>query len=258
MNLKGRTALVTGGGRGIGKAIALGLAGAGADVAVAARTLDQVNEVAQAVRESGRRSLAVACDVRKRMDVETMVQRVCAELGEPLILVNNAGIAMSAKLSETTDEMWNDALATNATGSFYCTRAVLPFMLKAGWGRVIMIASVVSRVGAAYISAYAASKHAVLGLTRSVAQEVAGRGITVNALCPGYVDTELTDNSIRNITARTGRSADEARRILENFSPQKRLMTADEVAALALYLCGEEARGVNGQAIVLDGGAVQG
>jgi NAD(P)-dependent dehydrogenase (short-subunit alcohol dehydrogenase family) len=257
VSLQGRIALVTGGGRGIGRAIALRLAEAGADVAVAARTIAQVNEVAEAVRQRGRRSLAITCDVRKRPQVEAMVQRVCGELGEPLVLVNNAGIAMSAKLSETTDEMWEEAIGTNATGSFYCTRAVLPLMLKAGWGRVVMIASVVSRVGAAYISAYAASKHAVLGLTRSVAQEVAGRGITVNAVCPGYVDTELTGNSVRNITSRTGRSADEARRILEGFSPQKRLMTADEVAGLALYLCGEEARGVNGQAIVLDGGAVQ-
>jgi NAD(P)-dependent dehydrogenase (short-subunit alcohol dehydrogenase family) len=153
--------------------------------------------------------------------------------------------------------MWDRMLRVNATGAFYCMRAVVPLMLAAKWGRVVNVASIASRAGAAYIAAYAASKHALLGLTRAVAAEVAARGITVNAVCPGYVDTDMTDQSATYIAARTGRPPEAARKILEGFSPQGRLMTAEEVASLATYLCSEAARGINGQGIVLDGGAVQ-
>src|SRR5438128_2204904 len=132
-----------------------------------------------------------------------------------------------------TDRM----LRVNASGAFYCTRAVLPLMLQAKWGRIVSMASIAARVGAPYIAAYAASKHALLGMTRAVAAEVASRGITANAVCPGYVDTEMTDASTANITKRTGRSEQDARKILEGLSPQGRLMTTDEVAALTLFLC---------------------
>lgn len=255
--LTGRVALITGGGRGIGRAIALSLAAAGADVAVAARSARELDETAAAIRAAGRRSEAIVCDVSERPQVDAMVARVRTSLGDPLILVNNAGIAASAKLTDTSDEMWDKMLRVNATGAFYCTRAVLPLMLQAKWGRVVNLASVASRAGASYISAYAASKHALLGLTRAVAAEVAARGITVNAVCPGYVDTQMTEASTANIAVRTGRSEQDARKILEGFSPQGRLMTVAEVAALATYLCTEAARGVNGQGIVLDGGAIQ-
>jgi NAD(P)-dependent dehydrogenase (short-subunit alcohol dehydrogenase family) len=256
-DLAGRIALVTGGGRGIGRAIALSLAAAGVDVAVAARSEKELAETVDAIRATGRRGEALRCDVAERQQVEAMVARVRTALGDPLILVNNAGIAASAKLTDTTDEMWDRMLRVNATGAFYCTRAVLPLMLQAGWGRIINLASVASKAGAAYISAYAASKHALLGLTRAVAAEVAARGITVNAVCPGYVDTEMTDASTANIASKTGRSPGEARKILEHFSPQGRLMTAGEVAALATFLCSDAASGINGQGIVLDGGALQ-
>jgi NAD(P)-dependent dehydrogenase (short-subunit alcohol dehydrogenase family) len=255
--LNGRVALVTGGGRGIGRAIALSLAAAGADVAVAARSAAELDETVGGIRENGRRGEAIVCDVSERSQVDAMIARVKATLGDPLILVNNAGIAASAKLSETTDEMWDRMLRVNATGAFYCMRAVLPMMLEAKWGRVLNMASIAARAGAAYIAAYAASKHALLGLTRAVAAEVATRGITVNAVCPGYVDTEMTTQSAENIAARTGRTADAARKILEGFSPQGRLMTAEEVASLVAYLCSEAARGITGQGIVLDGGSVQ-
>jgi NAD(P)-dependent dehydrogenase (short-subunit alcohol dehydrogenase family) len=255
--LSGRVALVTGGGRGIGRAIALSLAHAGADVAISGRHADVLDETAGAIRSIGRRAATIICDVTERRQVEDMIARARKDLGDPLILVNNAGIAGSAKLSETTDDMWEAMLRVNATGAFYCMRAVIPMMLEAKWGRVVNVASIAARAGAPYIAAYSASKHALLGLTRAVAEEAAARGITVNAVCPGYVDTEMTDRSAAFITLRTGRSESEARKILEGFSPQKRLMTAEEVAALAAYLCTDAARGINGQAIVVDGGSLQ-
>jgi NAD(P)-dependent dehydrogenase (short-subunit alcohol dehydrogenase family) len=255
--LTGRIALVTGGGRGIGRSVALALASAGSDVAVTARSSKELDETAAAIRALGRRAEAIVCDVSERTQVDAMVARVRTALGDPLILVNNAGIAASAKLTDTTDEMWDRMLRVNASGAFYCTRAVLPLMLAAKWGRIVNMASVAARAGAPYIAAYTASKHALLGLTRAVAAEVAGRGITVNAVCPGYVDTAMTDGSAANIVKRTGRTEEEARKILEGFSPQGRLMTASEVAAMTTYLCSEVARGVNGQGIVIDGGALQ-
>jgi NAD(P)-dependent dehydrogenase (short-subunit alcohol dehydrogenase family) len=255
--LTGRVALITGGGRGIGRAVALSLAAAGADVAVSGRNAELLEETVGAILAMGRRAASVVCDVSERSQVEAMVTRVKQDLGDPLILVNNAGVAASAKLVDTTDEMWDRMLRVNATSAFYATRAALPAMLAAKWGRIVNMASVAAKAGAPYIVAYTASKHALLGLTRAAAAEVAGRGITVNAVCPGYVDTEMTDRSTANISKRTGRSEPDARKILEGFSPQGRLMTAEEVAALTSYLCTEAARGVNGQGIVLDGGALQ-
>jgi 3-hydroxybutyrate dehydrogenase len=257
MELTGRIALVTGGGRGIGREAALALASAGADVAVAARSAGDLAETVARIRAVGRRGEAIVCDVAERPQVDAMIARVKSTLGAPLILVNNAGIAGSAKLTDTTDEMWDRMLRVNATGAFYSTRAVLPMMLAAKWGRIVNVASVAARVGAPYIAAYAASKHALLGLTRAVAAEVAARGVTVNAVCPGYVDTGMTDASAANISAKTGRSEQDARKILEGFSPQSRLMTAGEVAALIAFLCSETAKGITGQGIVLDGGALQ-
>ena len=255
--LTGRIALVTGASRGIGREAALALASAGADVAVAARSADELAATVTAIRAAGRRGEAIVCDVTERTQVEAMIAHVKSALGEPLILVNNAGIAGSAKLTDTSDEMWDRMLRVNATGAFYCTRAVLPTMLAAKWGRIVNVASIAAKAGAPYIAAYAASKHALLGLTRAVAAEVATRGITVNAVCPGYVDTGMTDASTANISAKTGRSEQDARKILEGFSPQGRLMTPGEVAALITFLCSQTARGITGQGIVLDGGALQ-
>lgn len=255
--LSGRVALVTGGGRGIGRAVALSLAAAGADVAVAARSEKELAETVDGIRSSGHRAEAVRCDVGDRQQVDAMVARVRKALGDPLILVNNAGMAVSAKLQDTTDEMWDGMLRVNATGAFYCMRAILPLMRQAHWGRVVNIASVASKVGVPYLVAYTASKHALLGLTRALAAEIAAQGITVNAVCPGYVDTAMTDASTTNIAAKTGRSAQDARKVLEGFSPQGRLMTVAEVAALTTFLCSNAAHGINGQGLVLDGGALQ-
>jgi 3-hydroxybutyrate dehydrogenase len=251
--LNGKTALITGGGRGIGRAIALAFARQGARVAVAARTAEQVQEVAS---EIGDQAIALVCDVSDAESVARMFTEMRERFGDPDILVNNAGVAESATLVTTTDELWHRHIAINLSGTFYCTREALPAMLKNGWGRVINVASIAGKTGAPYIAAYSASKHGVLGLTRSVALEVATSGVTVNAICPGYVDTEMVSRGVERITSRTGRSAEEALDSLRKMSPQNRLVTPEEVAAVALLLASDEGRGINGQAINVDGGSV--
>ena len=252
--LKNKTALITGGGRGIGRAIALAFAREGATVVVSARTKEQVDAVA---KEIGANAVALVCDVADPDSVNTMFTRAHEALGRgPDILVNNAGIAESATLVNTDDELWHRHLNTNLSGTFYCTRAALPSMIEKRWGRIINVASIAGKTGAPYISAYAASKHGVLGLTRSVAHEVATLGITANAICPGYVDTEMVSRGIEKIKSRTGRSEEEALETLKNMSPQHRLVTVEEVAAIALLLASDEGRGINGQAINVDGGSL--
>ena len=258
MKLSDRIALITGGGRGIGRAIAIAFAREGAQVALAARTATQVEQVAKEIAtETGVKTLPVVCDVADSVSIQNLFAKVVEAFGRgPDILVNNAGIAESAPLIKTDDALWQRHLAINLSGTFYCTRAALPGMLERGWGRIINVASIAGKTGAPYIAAYSASKHGVLGLTRSVAMEVAAKGVTVNAICPGYVDTEMTSQGVANITAKTGRSESEALETILKMSPQHRLVTSEEVAALALLLASEEGRSINGQAINVDGGTV--
>lgn len=251
--LNGKTALITGGGRGIGREIALTFARHGARIAVAARTAEQVEQVAS---EIGNGAIALVCDVADSESVTRMFSEMRERLGDADILVNNAGVAESATLVNTTDELWHRHLSINLSGTFYCTRAALPSMLKKGWGRVINVASIAGKTGAPYIAAYTASKHGVLGLTRSIAVEVATTGVTVNAICPGYVDTEMVSRGVEQITRKTGRTAEEALETLKKMSPQNRLVTSEEVAAVALLLASDEGRGINGQGINIDGGSV--
>ncbi|MBA2703827.1 MAG: SDR family oxidoreductase [Blastocatellia bacterium] len=258
MKLRDRIALITGGGRGIGRAIALACASEGAQVAVAARTMEQVESVAKELTDQFQvQATAIACDVSNVNSVTAMFGKVSEAFGRgPDILVNNAGIAESALLTRTDDDLWRRIQGINLDGTFYCMRAAMPGMIERGWGRIINIASIAGKTGAPYIAAYSASKHGVLGLTRSASQEVAKNGITVNAICPGYVDTDMTTRGIENITQKTSLTKDQALESLKKMSPQNRLVTAEEVAALALLLASEDGRGINGQAINVDGGGV--
>jgi NAD(P)-dependent dehydrogenase (short-subunit alcohol dehydrogenase family) len=175
-------------------------------------------------------------------------------LGPIDVLVNNAGIADSVPFAAMDDAMWERMLAVNLTGTYYCMRVVLPGMFDRRRGRVINIASVAGRTGFAYTAAYCASKHGVLGLTRAVAIEAAGKGVTVNAICPGWVDTDMTRESVARIVRKTGRSEADARSAIERMSPQNRLIQPEEVAALAVFLASPDAYGINGQALTVDGG----
>ena len=256
--LKDRVALITGGGRGIGRAIAHALAGAGARVVVAARSQSHIERVAREIESNGGLAADVVCDVTNAKDVERAIAHATRTFGPIDILVNNAGFAESAPLVRLDEELWAKTIAVNLTGTYLCTRAVLPGMISRGRGRVLNVASTAGRVGFAYTSAYCAAKHGVLGLTRSVALEVATKGITVNAICPGWVDTDMAVSAIARIVEKTGRSPEEARRTLEEMSPQRRLIQPEEVAAVALFLAGDAAAGITGQAIDVDGGEVMG
>ena len=257
VRLRGKTALVTGGGRGIGAAAARALAAAGAAVAVAARTRSEVERVAASILSDGGSARPCVADVTSSADVEALFKEVADSIGEIDILVCNAGSATSAPLLQTPYEEFEALWRVHTGGALLCIQAALPAMLRRGWGRVIAIASVAGRVGAPYISAYASAKHALVGLTRCLALEVAGRGVTANAIGPGYVDTAMTAESIQRIMRKTGCDESSARQALEQTSPQKRLIGVEEVAHLVLMLCDERAAGINGQAIVLDGGGVQ-
>ncbi len=245
-------ALVTGASKGIGAGCARALSQAGHRVALVSRDETSLRSVAASLPGE---SLVVPADMTDAGAVESAFARVEEEWGPVEILVVNAGASMSAPLVRTSDEDWQRMLDLNLTAPFRCLRRALPAMTAAGFGRVVVIASVAAKVGSARIAAYTASKHGVLGLVRTAAMEVATTGVTVNAVCPGYVDTPMTDESVASIAAGTGRSADEARGILEHMQPIGRLVTVEEVAAAAM-LCVDNAA-INGQGINVDGGAVQ-
>jgi NAD(P)-dependent dehydrogenase (short-subunit alcohol dehydrogenase family) len=233
----GSLAVVTGGGRGIGAAVARLLAAEGAAIVVAARSADRIEKVAAEIRDSGGKAWAVACDVTDPASVHGLAQAAGRRAGIVDILVNNAGAAHSAPLAKTTLEDWNRVLAVNATGTFLCTQAFLPAMLMRKQGSIVNVASVAGLGGARYIAAYAAAKHAVIGLTRSVAAEIEGTGVTCNAVCPGFVDTEMTKESVARVVGKTGKSAHETLAAMLASAGQKRLITPDEVARAVLALC---------------------
>ncbi|MFT4149453.1 MAG: SDR family NAD(P)-dependent oxidoreductase [Paracoccaceae bacterium] len=243
--LAGRRVLITGGGTGVGADLARGFAEAGADVVITGRRRAPLAEVAA---RTGAR--VVTADVTDEAQVAAMF----AEAGPCDVVIANAGAAESAPFGKTTLEQWNAMLAVNLTGVFLTFRAGLAQL--PGWGRLIAVASTAGLKGYAYVAPYAAAKHGVVGLCRSLGQEVAKRPVTVNALCPGFLDTEMTDRSVANITAKTGMTADEARATLAATNPQKRLIQPAEVTAAALWLCGPGSAGINGQSIAIAGGEV--
>jgi NAD(P)-dependent dehydrogenase (short-subunit alcohol dehydrogenase family) len=254
--LSGRRAVVTGAGRGLGRSIALALAEAGANVAVTARTQAEIEQLVTEIQAMGRRSLAVSCDVTNPEQVKHMATSLIEGLGGVDILVNNAGNAGSHKFLNHPDELWNRMLSVNLTSVYFVTKAFVPCLIEQRYGRIINIASIASRVGGSYIAAYTASKHGVLGLTRALAVELLPYNITVNAICPGYVNTPMTDASISNIVARTGMPESQAREALEKTNPQKRLIEPEEVAAAVVFLALDINKGITGQAINIDGGGV--
>ena len=246
MTLAGRVALVTGGGRGIGAAVARALAAAGARVMAAARHPVPLDGVA-----------TERCDVTQPGDVTALVRATTERLGPIDILVNNAGSASSAPVAKITLDEWHRLFAVNATGTLLCTQAVLPGMRERRLGRIVNIASIAGLTGDKYIAAYSAAKHAVVGFTCSLAAELSGSGVTANVVCPGYVDTPLTDGTLDRIMERTHSTREAALHAVLEHSGQPRLVTADEVAACVLGLVSDGAAAINGQAIVLDAGALR-
>ncbi len=243
MTLAGRRVLITGGGSGCGADLARGFAAAGAQVVITGRRADVLQAVAEPL---GAR--AIAADVTR----EEEVKRIFAEAGPCDIVIANAGAADSAPFGRTTLEQWNALLAVNLTGVFLTFReglAQLP-----GWGRLIAVASTAGLKGYARVAPYAAAKHGVVGMVRSLALEIARKPVTVNALCPGFLDTPMTDRSVSVIAEKTGRSPEVARAALEAMNPQNRLIQPAEVTAAALWLCGPGSEGINGQAIPIAGG----
>jgi len=251
--LRGRTAVVTGGGRGIGAAVANRLATAGAVVLVSSKTAAHAQTTVAHLHAAGHTAHATTCDVSKREDVEALQTTATSLLGKVDVLVNNAGVAFSAPFIKTSFDDFSKIMAVNTTGTFLCLKAFLPEMLKTGWGRVINIASIAGLSAGPYISAYATSKHAVVGLTKAIATEVALKGVTVNALCPGYVKTDMTRRAIKHIMHTTGLTEPEALNAMLKTAAQNRLVEPEEVADAVVFLCREDSKDINGSTLVIDG-----
>jgi 3-hydroxybutyrate dehydrogenase len=244
MTIAGKRVLITGGGTGTGADFARGFAAAGAEIVIAGRRREPLEKVA-----AGNAAIrCVTADVTDEASVKAMFEQA----GPVDIVIANAGAAESSALAKTSLDQWNALIAVNLTGTFLTMREGLRQM--PGWGRLIAVASIAGLKGAGYISAYSASKHGVVGMIRSVAHEVARQPVTANAICPGYIETEMTERTIANIMQKTGRSRDDAIAAVTATNPQRRLIQPAEVTAAALYLCGPGSEGVNGQAIAITGG----
>ncbi len=251
-DLAGKHALVTGGSRGIGAAVASRLLAHGARVTVLSRSKPTTN--ADATHEASRDFEYIAADVTSYEDVNRAFAEARSRFGSVDILVNNAGQAISAPFVKTDLTIWRSMISVNLDGAFYCIHAALPDMLEARWGRIVNMASTAGLIGYAYVSAYCAAKHAVIGLTRSLALEVASKGITVNAVCPGYTETDMLKESVDKIVAKTGRDREQALADLVARNPQKRLIQPEEVANAVAWLSLPGSEAINGQTIAVSGG----
>ena len=250
--LAGKRALVTGGGRGIGRSTAMALASAGAQVAIAARTTKEIEAVARAC---GGGAIAIHLDVTSEDSCFRCSKAAISALGGIDVLVHCAGVAASHKFTDLTTEEWRRVMSVDLDGPFLMIRSVLPAMLAQGSGTMVAIASIAAKVGMPYLAAYTAAKHGLLGLVRSLAADYASTGVTFNCLCPGYVDTAMTEATVENIVSRSGRSRADA--ISPLLTPQGRLVAPEEVAAACVFLASDAGRSITGQAINIDGGTVQ-
>ncbi|OZI20592.1 3-hydroxyacyl-CoA dehydrogenase [Bordetella genomosp. 9] len=258
-SLAGRHALVTGGGRGIGLAIAERLLRDGAAVTLLGRDAASLEQAADALARRHTATARVQWQAADITDPDALAGAFAwaADASGPVgILVNNAGQARSERFDRTDAALWASMLAVNLTGTFHCIQAALPGMLAARWGRIVNVASTAGLAGYAYVSAYCAAKHGVIGLTRALALETAAKGVTVNAVCPGYTDTDIVRDAVRNIVAKTGMDEAGARARLAERNPQGRLVQPSEVAHAVAWLCQPGAGAINGQAIPVDGGEI--
>ena len=255
--LEGKHAIVTGGGRGIGAAIAAELVSRGADVTIMGRSAEALERKAAELRgEPGATVAAEECNVADAASVTNAFARATANLGPAYILVNNAGVATSRKFPEITRQIWDETIAVNLTGTFLCTAEVIPSMIEAKSGRIVNIASTAGLRGYRTMTAYAASKHGVIGFTKSLALEMAKLGITVNAVCPAYTDTDMATAAIKALVTNLGKTEDEAMQMLTKPIPRGTLITPEEVATAVSWLCSPSASGVTGTALPVAGGEV--
>lgn len=253
--LVGKHAVVTGGATGIGYAIAHALLAQGVKVTITGRTEVNLQTAQRQLNDAGLIQ-TIVMDVSNSASVSAGFAQAVERFGSIDILINNAGQAGSAAFLKTSEAQWQQMLAVNLTGTFLCTQQVLPAMLAQSWGRIVNVASTAGLKGYAYVAAYAAAKHGVIGLTKSLALEVAQKGVTVNAVCPGYTETDIVRDAIANIMAKTGRSEEQARAELTAANPQRRLIQPEEVADAVLWLCSPVSASQNGQAIAVAGGEV--
>jgi NAD(P)-dependent dehydrogenase (short-subunit alcohol dehydrogenase family) len=254
MKVAGRTALVTGGGHGLGRAIAEALAHEGAVVAVCGRKRGPLEDTAEILRERGRDAHAIECDVASEQSVNEAVAKAEQAMGRIDLLINNAGIGITATVQRTTLDVWNQVMAVNATGTFLCTRACISGMVERKFGRIVNVSSVAGVSSAPYMGAYSASKHAVIGFTKAAAAELGDKGVNVNALCPAYIDTDMMQSGVERAMKSKGISRAEAEKAVLSSVNQRRLLGVNEVAEWVVHLCGPASTALNGQVIVLDGG----
>jgi NAD(P)-dependent dehydrogenase (short-subunit alcohol dehydrogenase family) len=255
-DLRDKIVLITGGSGGLGSALARAFSAQACRVVITARDPQRLRATAEEMARYGAQVLALPCDISDRDAMLDLQKEIAARWGAVQILINNAGIARAVKFTDMPDDVWDAILETNLTGAYNCCKVFLPRMLQAQWGRIINIASTAAKVGYSHATAYTASKHGLLGLTRSLALETARLGVTVNAICPGYIDDERTRENARIMAQRTGKSVDEILELFADSAPQKRLIAPDEVAALALLIASDKLGAMTGQAINVDGGAV--